>query len=138
MSSCHPRDIYQVCGNPASGAPAPGAPAGSPPTRRQRGHQPRGLVPPALLPRVNLVAASLAGTPTAIPCPAIPTAGMFSRYAAVNIPTVPWAAKAGIPLTDQRERLGDADLATTSIYARYCLREAEAEAEAERAMTQPG
>jgi integrase len=37
------------------------------------------------------------------------------------------AAKAGIPLTDLREWLGHADLATTSIYARYCPREGEAE-----------
>jgi len=44
------------------------------------------------------------------------------------------AAKAGIPLTDLREWLGHADLATTSIYARYCPREGEAE-RIERAMT---
>jgi integrase len=44
------------------------------------------------------------------------------------------AAKAGIPLTDLREWLGHADLATTSIYARYCPREGEAE-RVERAMT---
>ncbi len=44
------------------------------------------------------------------------------------------AAKAGIPLTDLREWLGHADLATTSIYARYCPREGEA-ARVERAMS---
>jgi integrase len=44
------------------------------------------------------------------------------------------AAKAGIPLTDLREWLGHADLTTTSIYARYCPREGEAE-RVERAMT---
>lgn len=44
------------------------------------------------------------------------------------------AAKAGIPLTDLREWLGHADLATTSIYARYCPREGEA-ARVEAAMT---
>jgi integrase len=44
------------------------------------------------------------------------------------------AAKAGIPLTDLREWLGHADLATTSIYARYCPREGEAE-RVERAMS---
>jgi integrase len=44
------------------------------------------------------------------------------------------AAKAGIPLTDLREWLGHADLATTSIYARYSPREGEAKL-IERAMT---
>jgi integrase len=44
------------------------------------------------------------------------------------------AAKAGIPITDLREWLGHADLATTSIYARYCPREGEAE-RIQRALT---